>query len=224
MVCRQRSNANIPRRIEPPGKGFFPSFFPSPKIIRQLTSIQVLEFCKFQPGLFVNYFTFPHRSAKYLAVEGQFNLDFENRRAIVIEGTDPHFTLTTIQDLARVVSAAIDYEGVWPETGGIRGEQLTISQFLSMGAKIRGKAFDVDYVKKSDLEQGKLESSWIPAFGHPSVPKEQWEEFGKVVIIGSLLAIDQGAWNVSDEWNQLLPDLKLEDPEELLARVWKGKP
>jgi len=103
-----------------------------------LTFKQVLEYCLFQPGLFTNYFSWPHVSTKYLSTP-QLHIDFENRRAIVVEGGDPQLTLTTVQDLAKVVAAAIDYEGEWPETGGVRGGQITIPKLLQLGAELRGK-------------------------------------------------------------------------------------
>jgi hypothetical protein len=93
----------------------------------------------FQPGLFTNYFSYPHPSTKYLDTP-QINIDFENRRAIVVDGRDPQLALTTVQDLAKVVAAAVDYEGVWPETGGIRGGQITISKLLQTGGDLRGTA------------------------------------------------------------------------------------
>ncbi|KAF4634203.1 hypothetical protein G7Y89_g3898 [Cudoniella acicularis] len=51
----------------------------------------------------------------------------ENRRAIVFGDGDARITSTTVQDLAAVVAPAIDYEGDWPETGGIRGGQITVA-------------------------------------------------------------------------------------------------
>jgi hypothetical protein len=99
----------------------------------------VLEYSLFQPGLFTNYFTFPHSSAKFLDVP-QLHIDFENRRAIVVGHGDPQVTLTTVQDLAKVIAAAIDYEGAWPETGGIRGGQITIANLIKLGEKLRGKS------------------------------------------------------------------------------------
>jgi len=87
-----------------------------------------------------------------------------------------------------------------------------------------GKPFAIEQVKIVDLEAGNLKTSWVPAFTHPSVPKEQWEGFAKAVVIGSLLAFERGAWDVSDEWNTLLPELKLTSIEDFLTGVWQGKP
>ena len=100
---------------------------------------QVLEYCLFQPGLFVNYLTHPHRSAKHVTTfEMQF--DFQNRRAIIGDGGDnDRTTLTSVQDLAAVVARAVEYEGTWPVVGGIRGCEISISELLRLGEEIRGK-------------------------------------------------------------------------------------
>lgn len=62
----------------------------------------------------------------------------ENRRAIVPAEGDMTLTFTTAQDVARVVAEAIDYQGVWPETGGINGQTLTNSELLKLAEEIRG--------------------------------------------------------------------------------------
>jgi hypothetical protein len=87
-----------------------------------------------------------------------------------------------------------------------------------------GKPFAIERVKVEDLEAGNLNTSWAPAFSHPSVPEEQWPAWGKAVITSSLLAVERGAWDTSDEWNKLLPELKLTSIEDFLASVWEGKP
>lgn len=92
----------------------------------------------FQPGLFLDYLAFPYKTAKYLdPLQSVF--DFENRRAMVVDGHENAImTLTTVADLARVVALAVDYNGRWPPTSGIRGNRLTFSQILEIGVRIRG--------------------------------------------------------------------------------------
>jgi hypothetical protein len=82
----------------------------------------------------------------------------------------------------------------------------------------------VEKVAIEDLEAGNLKASWIPQFKHPSIPEDQLEVFAKVVTVGSLQAFERGAWDVSDEWNQLLPQLELTSIEDFLRNVWLGKP
>jgi hypothetical protein len=45
----------------------------------------------------------------------------------------------------------------------------------------------------------------------------------KTVLIGTLLSCAKGAWDVSDAFNQLLPDYQFTPIEDFLAKVWDGK-
>ena len=66
-------------------------------------------------------------------------IDFQNRRAIVVDGhEDAIMTLTTVQDIAGIVARAVDYDGEWPAIGGMRGNRVTVSQILEIGAKVGG--------------------------------------------------------------------------------------
>lgn len=53
---------------------------------------------------------------------------------------DAVITLTTAANLATVVARAVDYDGEWPEIGGIRGNRVTFSQVIKIGEKIRGSS------------------------------------------------------------------------------------
>lgn len=65
--------------------------------------------------------------------------DYENCRAIIVDGhEDAIMTLTTVADTAAIVSRVVDYDGVWPEIGGIRGNRVTASHIIETGEKIRG--------------------------------------------------------------------------------------
>lgn len=65
--------------------------------------------------------------------------DFCNRRAIIIEGNERDIiTLTTVQDCARVVCAAVEYEGAWPVNGGMNGGDISVGELLKLGEKTRG--------------------------------------------------------------------------------------
>jgi hypothetical protein len=96
-----------------------------------LTTIQVLKYTLFQPGLFLNYFTYPHRSSEHLNLI-EVQIDFQNNRAIVLGDGEDQLSLTT-------VAAAIYYEGEWPEVGGVRGGQITASDLIQLGEEIRGR-------------------------------------------------------------------------------------
>jgi len=85
----------------------------------------------------LNYFSYPYKSAEYFH-NTEVKIDFQNCRAIVLDESDNQVTLTAVQDLGRVVAAAIDFEGEWPETGGIRGGQIKLSELIKLGERLRG--------------------------------------------------------------------------------------
>lgn len=98
----------------------------------------MLEYTLFQPGLFLDYLAYPHKTSKHIdPLQSVF--DFEHRRAIAVEGhEDAIMTLTTAADLATVVARAVEYEGKWPVRGGIRGNRVTFSEILEIGHRVRG--------------------------------------------------------------------------------------
>lgn len=52
---------------------------------------------------------------------------------------DAIMTLTTVADLANIIARAVDYEGEWPEIGGIRGNRITFAEVVEIGSKVRGE-------------------------------------------------------------------------------------
>ncbi|KGQ00727.1 hypothetical protein PAAG_12605 [Paracoccidioides lutzii Pb01] len=113
-----------------------------------------------------------------------FNLsvfDFENRRAIVVEGHEAAvITLTTVAALAAIVARSADYDGKWPTAGGIRGNRVR-------------RPFTVDKVKVEDLEAGDLKISWGLKAVHRAVSEDQAWALLKAVSIGILLSSTKGA-------------------------------
>ncbi|KAF7560406.1 hypothetical protein G7046_g3741 [Stylonectria norvegica] len=190
-------------------------------------SEKVLEYTLFQPGLFLDYLASPHKTAKYVTPLETF-IDFQNRRAIIVDGHEDSFmVLTTVQDIAGVIARAVDFPGEWPKIGGMKGNRVTISQILEIGERVRGGPFTIDKVKIEDLEAGKLTASWTLGKRHPSFTDEQADQLAamlKTVFVGTLLSSAKGAWDVSDAFNKLLPDYKFVEIEAFLAAVWKGKP
>lgn len=59
---------------------------------------------------------------------------------------------------------------------------------------------------------------------HPSVTADQVEKMLKIVLIGTLLSSAKGAWDVSDDFNKLLPGFKFTQIEDFLTKAWEGKP
>ncbi|KAI0144743.1 hypothetical protein BJ166DRAFT_602915 [Pestalotiopsis sp. NC0098] len=180
---------------------------------------QVIEYSLFQPGMFLDYLASPHQTAKYVTPLNTM-FDFENRRAITIDGHDPIITFTAVRDLAIFVAKAVEYEGTWPVDGGIRGNRTTYTNIVKLGEKICGAPFAVEKVKVEDLKAGLLKTSWGLRANHPSIPEEQAAEMLKSVLIGILLVSVQGSWDVSDEFNKCLLDFKFADMEEFLTGIW----
>ncbi|KFA65119.1 hypothetical protein S40285_07145 [Stachybotrys chlorohalonatus IBT 40285] len=179
----------------------------------------VLEYTLFQPGLFLDYLAFPHITSKYLDPL-QTVWDFSKKLAMIVEGhEDAIMTLTTLADFTAVVVRAVEYEGVWPTNGGVRGNRLTFSQIVAIGEKIRGQAFTVDKVKMEDLEAGELKTSWEYEVSHPSISQEMVAVMLKAVPIGILMSSVKGAWDSGDEINRMLPDFQFTDAENFL-RGW----
>lgn len=79
-------------------------------------------------------------------------------------------------------------------------------------------------MKLEDLEVGILKTSWTLATIHPVVPKDQAADLLKSVLIATLLSGAKGAWDVSDEFNRILPDYTFIQVDEFLSKVWEDKP
>ncbi|KAK3346890.1 hypothetical protein B0T25DRAFT_290195 [Lasiosphaeria hispida] len=184
---------------------------------------KVLEYTLFQPGLFLNYLATPHKTSDHLTPLNTF-VDFHSRRAIVVDEYDAIMTFTTVQDMAAVVAKAVGFEGPWPEVGGIRGSRVTVSQLVEIGKRVRGGPFSLDTVKLEDLEAGRLTATWTLEAQHHSVSGDEAEKLLKAVLVGTLLSSAKGYWDVSDEWNQLLPDHQFAKIDQFLEKAWTGKP
>lgn len=70
------------------------------------------------------------------------------------------------------------------------------------------------------METAEFASSWLPEVKHPAIAPEHIKAASKSMIGGLLLAAGDGAFDVSDEWNKLLPDYKFEGVETMLKKAW----
>ncbi|KAF8853622.1 NAD(P)-binding protein [Acephala macrosclerotiorum] len=185
---------------------------------------KVLEYTLFQPGLLMDYLAFPHKTSKHVAPLSTF-FDFQNRRAIIVEGHDFFMTFTTAHDLATVVAQAVDYQGEWPVIGGIQGNRVPVSKILEIGEKVRGYPFATEKVKLEDLEAGNLKTSLTLQARHASVDEDHAMSNLNMILTAMLLSSAKSSWDVSDEFNRLLPDYKFIEMEDFLAKVdWGGQP
>lgn len=182
---------------------------------------KAIEYCLFQPGLFAEYLLHPHITKKHFRPFGT-HFDFANRRAIIRSGgQDDVLTLTTINDFSNVVSRAIEYQGVWPVVGGIRGTDLTVGEIIALGERLRGK-FKVEELQTEVLQTGHAESSWKPLVTHASISPEMAEAFADMFTAGLLLSFGAGEWKVTVEWNKLLDDYEFENAEQFLTHFWQS--
>ncbi|KAH8689217.1 hypothetical protein GQ44DRAFT_720580 [Phaeosphaeriaceae sp. PMI808] len=192
------------------------------KVVEYLAEVnsktKVIQYCLFQPGFFANYLAHPHSTSPHFH-SMQMMVDFHNRQAIVISGSeDAPVTITTVSDMASVVAAALDYSKPWPEVGGIRGTQTTMREIIALGERLRGP-FDVTRLDAKNVQDSQFETPWYPLMDHPSVPVEMRDIVSKAVLREYLLSMANGGWSVSDEWNRLL-NLQLTSMENFLAEVW----
>lgn len=99
------------------------------------------------------------------------------------------------------------------------------SQMQMANGETHAGPLNVERVSRADLEAGKLNTTWAPQIEHPSIPPEQrTRQLSDIVISRTLLLGIKGFWEVSDEWNQLLPHLQLTKVDEFLRTVnWGSK-
>jgi len=87
-----------------------------------------------------------------------------------------------------------------------------------------GHAFAVEKVNIEDLEAGHLKTSWRLEAVHQAASDHDASDLLRAVSIGILLSSSKGAWDSSDEVNQLFPDYEFTQAEDFLSKVWSGKP
>ena len=109
-------------------------------------NLQRLEYCLFQPGFFTNYFGYPYSTTKHFSMSATY-VDFENRRALMVDDGDYKISLTTVQDMAGVVAEALDYPGQWPHVGGFSGSDITLADLIQLGEEIRGMYANGSFLK-----------------------------------------------------------------------------
>ncbi|KAF1849655.1 NmrA-like family protein-like protein [Cucurbitaria berberidis CBS 394.84] len=182
-----------------------------------------LEYCLFQPSIFMDYFAHPYPLSPEL-ITWPFFLDFENRRAIVLGDGSYPLVITAIADDSEILLRALEDERPWPNVGGFRGHRTTINELLALGQKIRGGDWTIENVRVEDIEKGVLKTNWVPQLSHPVIPVEDRPVFSEQFVIMFLQGILNGSWDVSDEFNKRYPDYKFISGEEYLTKAWEGKP
>ncbi|KAM0354388.1 hypothetical protein ACHAPU_001432 [Fusarium lateritium] len=182
---------------------------------------KVIEYTLFHFGLFTNYMTYPYKSCEHVTIF-ETPVNFNDCRGLLVDDGEAVLSLITAQDAAKVTALAVEYEGEWPLVSGIKGADITMNKLVALGETIRGKPFKVEYLKSKDLEANVVKASYLPMPEHPSIPVEIRKSYAATLITGLLLGFKDGAMQVSDEWNRLLPDYKFIQPEEFLTKAWKA--
>ncbi|KAI4861842.1 NAD(P)-binding protein [Hypoxylon rubiginosum] len=183
---------------------------------------KVIEYTRFQVGAFMNYLGHPHKTSEHVKTLS-FLFDFEKQRATLVKDRlDDVVVWTTVQDIAGVVARAVEYEGEWPAIGGITGTRLTVREMLQIGEAI-GKPFTIDWLKLEDIEAEERDMGSFADFDLHTASPEVVEAFLNMALKGILLGISRGAYDITDEWNKILPDYKFTQVEDFLKKVWGGK-
>ncbi|KAI0140645.1 hypothetical protein BJ166DRAFT_597872 [Pestalotiopsis sp. NC0098] len=181
---------------------------------------QVLEYSLFQPGLFLDYLDRSPNSAEHSSTVPTL-VDFGRGTAITTKRTrDIPVAYTAVEDIAKVVVHAVDFEGEWPVVGGFRGNMLSVADLVGIGEAVRGKKFQVDILETEDLDAGVLKTDNFSRISSPAVPEEQVDAWSRMATIGLLQSLERGCWDISDEWNQLLPDLEFVKAEDFLKKTF----
>ncbi|KAL5120592.1 hypothetical protein ACEQ8H_001611 [Pleosporales sp. CAS-2024a] len=181
-----------------------------------------LQYCLFQPSVFIDYFAHPYPLSPNL-ITWPFFIDLEKRRAMVLDDGTLPIVLTAISDVSEVLALALDDARPWPRVGGMQGVKTSINEIVAVGKKIRGSEWTVEYVKSEDMDKGQLKTSWVPQFSHPAIPADQHPAFSTMFVVCFFVAMKRGAWNVSREFNDMFPEFQFLGLEEYLAKAWKGR-
>ncbi|KAJ8116827.1 hypothetical protein OPT61_g1832 [Boeremia exigua] len=184
---------------------------------------QVLEYCLFQPSIFLDYFAHPYSMSPEL-ITWPFFIDFETRRAIVLDDGNQPIVLTAIADDSEILARALEDERPWPAVGGVRGCRTSINELLALGKKIRGSEWSVEYVKGEDVRKGVLNTEWVPQMTYPRIPSNDRAQWSKDFVLMFFVGILNGAWDVSAEWNERFPDYEFTSAEAYLTKAWEGRP
>jgi NmrA-like family len=188
--------------------------------LRNLNSERtVLEYSLFQPGVFLDLTVWPRKTAEHLYITC-IGIDVEGGQALMVEDGAQQISFTTIQDTGRVVAAAVDFEGEWPEIGGIAGETIEYRHLLDKLEQYSGKKLKRHVLKIEDLKQGKFTSPWLPPWRHPIIPEFLGDLVAKKVMTEWWLAGSTGDAAVNEAWNQLLPDIQLTRVDDFLSKVY----
>jgi nucleoside-diphosphate-sugar epimerase len=88
----------------------------------------------------MEYAAYPHQLTKHVpSIPSVWLLD--DSRIIAVKGyEDAPVVMTTVGDIAGVVRRAIEFEGEWPEVGGISGARVSPRELQRIVEKVKGRS------------------------------------------------------------------------------------
>ncbi|KAL2137802.1 hypothetical protein VTI28DRAFT_8196 [Corynascus sepedonium] len=186
---------------------------------------QIIEYTLFQPGWFMNYLGGAHQTCKHFRTT-TILVNHDKGRTGIASDPSSLVTYTAVHDVVNIVVKAIDYEGEWPEVGGINGHTLSVADEVAIGERVRGKKYQIEKISIDDAKAGKIDDSWLPDLDWPALallPESQRPALARTIISGFLLNLAEGGATVSDEWNRIFPDYKFTKVDEFLTGVYTEK-
>ncbi|PVI07899.1 NAD(P)-binding protein [Periconia macrospinosa] len=181
-----------------------------------------LEYCLFQPSIFMDYFAHPSPLSPNL-ITYPFFIDFDSRHALILDDGDQPIAFTAIHDISNMLALALDDPRSWPKIGGMRGARTTFNEILALGKKLRGGEWTVEKVLSEDIKRDLLKTNWVPQMTHPVVPLETRESYSREFVIMFFRGILSGGLDVGTEWNERFPEYEFMGLEEYLKQAWEGK-
>ncbi|CAI6338336.1 unnamed protein product [Periconia digitata] len=182
-----------------------------------------LEYCLFQPSIFMDYFGHPYPLSPGLPT-WSFFIDLAARRAVILDHGDHPIVLTAVNDVSQILCLALSSTEPWPRVGGMRGALTTQNAILALGKKLRGGEWTVEYVRGEDIEKGVLTSEWVPRMTHHAIPEEKRDGFSRDFMVMMMQGVLRGSWEVGTEWNERFKEYEFMGLEEYLGKAFEGKP
>ena len=170
----------------------------------------------------MDYFAHGGRKRNPGLITWPFFIDYEGRRAMVLDGGEQEVVVTAVGDVSHVLELALRDERAWPAVGGMRGAKTSINELVELGKRVRGGEWTVEYVRGEDIERGVLTASWVPEMSHPVIPEEEREVFSREFVIMFFKGVLRGSWATGGEWNERFPGYKFVGLEEYMREAWEG--
>ncbi|MCJ1406879.1 hypothetical protein MMC19_000949 [Ptychographa xylographoides] len=170
-----------------------------------------LEFTNFAPGVFMNAFVVGTPREQDEALNGlrpfNFVVNVKQASAIIPGDGNAKITFTTIGDVGKFVTAALDL-GKWDQEMGMVGETLSFNEIVAIAEQVTHRKFLVKYKSIEEIEE-------IAAKAPASQPFLRF-----ACQIEAALA--KGAYNVPPTLNHIFPAINPWQMRDWLEKWWGG--